>query len=67
MTNPEKFKPCPFCGEKDNFSIGFYHGMNGSVSRYVYCKCGARGSGSKGADESGAIRAWNRRSDNDNR
>lgn len=54
-------KPCPFCGLESPWLEDIETASG--VRQYVYCHaCGAMGG--RRVDSSGAIEAWNRRSDN---
>lgn len=56
----EHLKPCPFCGETDELSLGF-HGFGEGEPYEVDCLgCGIEFIPRKGVD---VIAAWNRRDD----
>jgi Lar family restriction alleviation protein len=62
MSNPEKLKPCPFCGSKPNYSASCYDKYKGYCS--IYCPtCGAGMSGYESKNE--VLIAWNRRASDD--
>lgn len=56
-----KLKPCPFCGEKEEFA----YGISESGGVFVWCfTCDCRGP--EFLTEKEATAAWNRRDDEEN-
>lgn len=63
----DNLKPCPFCGGEKLYFHSYepYYGYQGDLTAYriVCASCGAKLE-RKEAEE--AMKAWNRRADNDN-
>ena len=60
MTEETKLKPCPFCGGKPVI----YKSISDRKAWVMCSECGA--TSSSGFREKTAIRAWNRRTNDDN-
>lgn len=60
MSEVEKLKPCPFCGEEEGRTHSDASGYNWSRRFWVTCSGGCVAHGPEAPTEAEAIAAWNR-------